>query len=115
VPQFSAPRGTNDVLPADQPYWRLIRQTAERITARFGYQPIDIPIFEESGLFERGAGESSDIVRKELYRIEPRTEDAKRYALRPEPTAGIARAYIQHGMFNLPQPVKLWLIGPMLR
>jgi histidyl-tRNA synthetase len=115
VPQFSAPRGTNDVLPADQPYWRLIRQTAERITARFGYQPIDIPIFEESGLFERGAGESSDIVRKELYRIEPRTEDAKRYALRPEPTAGIARAYIQHGLFNLPRPVKLWLIGPMLR
>jgi histidyl-tRNA synthetase len=112
---IAGPRGTNDVLPVDQPYWRFVRDTAERVAARFGYQPIEIPIFEEAALFERGTGESSDIVRKELYRLEPRTEDSKRYAVRPEPTAGIARAYIQHGMASLPQPVKLCFFGPVLR
>lgn len=115
MPTFSAPRGTNDVLPDDQPYWRLIRATAEKLAARYGYQPLDIPMFEESALYERGTGESSDIVRKELYRLAPRSEESKTYALRPEPTAGIVRAYLQRGMSALPQPVKLSFFGPVFR
>ena len=112
---FSAPRGINDVLPAEQPYWRLVRDTAERVAACFGYQPIDIPVFEEVGLFERGVGDSTDIVRKEMFLLERRAEESKRYALRPEGTAGAVRAYLQHGMFNLPQPVKVYYVAPNFR
>lgn len=112
---FTAPRGTNDVLPDEQPHWRLIRDTAERLTARYGYRPIDVPIFEEAALYERGTGDSTDIVRKEMYRLEQRSEESKRYAVRPEMTPGVVRAYLQHGMFNLPQPVKVYSFGTALR
>lgn len=106
--QFTSPRGINDVLPSDQPFWRLIRDTAERLAARFGYQPVNLPMFEEIGLFERGVGDSTDIVRKEMFLLEGRGEESKRYALRPEGTAGAVRAYLQHGMASQPQPVKLF-------
>lgn len=112
---FTTPRGTVDILPEDQPYWQFVRHTAERVATRYGYQPIETPLFEEAGLFERGVGGSTDIVRKEMYLLEQRGEESKRYALRPEATAGVVRAYLQHGMFNLPQPVKVWYMGPMFR
>ena len=72
-------------------------------------------MFEQTAVFERGIGEVTDVVEKELFRIAPRTEEAESWALRPEPTAGIVRAYVQHGMQTLPQPVKLTATGPMFR
>ena len=72
-------------------------------------------MFEQAAVFERGVGEVTDIVEKELFRIAPRTEEAEAWALRPEPTAGIVRAYVQHGMQTWPQPVKLSMTGPMFR
>lgn len=112
---YTAPRGTNDVLPTDQPYWRFVRDTAERQAALFGYQPIDTPLFEEVGVFERGIGQGTDIVEKEMFLLQPRREEARRFALRPEATAGICRAYIEHGMANLPAPVRLYWSGPNFR
>jgi histidyl-tRNA synthetase len=88
---------------------------AESLAARYGYRPIETPLFEQAAVFERGVGEVTDVVEKELFRLAPRTEEGESWALRPEPTAGIVRAYVQHGMQTLPQPVKLLLIGPMFR
>jgi histidyl-tRNA synthetase len=88
---------------------------AESLAARYGYRPIETPLFEQAAVFERGVGEVTDVVEKELFRLAPRTDEAEFWALRPEPTAGIVRAYVQHGMQTLPQPVKLMLIGPMFR
>jgi histidyl-tRNA synthetase len=76
---------------------------------------MEIPIFEQTAVFERGIGEATDVVEKELFRIAPRTEDSESWALRPEATAGIVRAFVQHGMHTLPQPVKLTVVGPMFR
>ena len=106
LPLFSAPRGTADVLPAEQPYWRQAIDAAERLCRLFGYARIDTPIFEQADLFERGAGEGSDVVRKEMYVFEDRS--GERLALKPEGTASICRAYLQHGMGSLPQPVRLY-------
>ena len=85
------------------------------LTHRYGYHAIETPLFEQAAVFERGIGEVTDVVEKELFRIAPRTEEAESWALRPEPTAGIVRAYVQHGMQTLPQPVKLTTTGPMFR
>jgi histidyl-tRNA synthetase len=115
VPSFSAPRGTNDVLPEDQTYWRHIRDTAERLALQFGYQPIDTPLLEEVGVFERGIGTGTDIVEKEMFLLKQRQEESRQFALRPEPTAGICRAYVERGMASRPQPVRLSCIGPMFR
>ena len=76
---------------------------------------MEIPLFEQTAVFERGIGAATDVVEKELFRIAPRTEDSESWALRPEATAGMVRAYVQHGMQTLPQPVKLSVIGPMFR
>jgi histidyl-tRNA synthetase len=76
---------------------------------------MEIPLFEQTAVFERGIGEATDVVEKELFRIAPRTEDSESWALRPEATAGIVRAFVQHGMHTLPQPVKLTVVGPMFR
>jgi histidyl-tRNA synthetase len=76
---------------------------------------MEIPLFEQTAVFERGIGEATDVVEKELFRIAPRTEDSESWALRPEATAGIVRAFVQHGMQTLPQPVKLTVVGPMFR
>jgi histidyl-tRNA synthetase len=88
---------------------------AADLTSRYGYRPIETPLFEQAAVFERGIGEVTDVVEKELFRIAPRTEEAESWALRPEPTAGIMRAYVQHGMQTWPQPVKLTTTGPMFR
>jgi histidyl-tRNA synthetase len=115
MPTFRAPRGTRDVLPAERAGFIRLERIAADLAARYGYRPIETPLFEQTAVFERGVGEVTDIVEKELFRIAPRTEDGEAWALRPEPTAGIVRAYVQHGMQTLPQPVKLTLTGPMFR
>src|SRR5258706_14826044 len=115
MPTFRAPRGTRDLLPAERNAFIRLERIGADLAARYGYRPIETPLFEQIAVFERGVGEVTDIVEKELFRIAPRTDDGEVWALRPEPTAGIVRAYIQHGMQTLPQPVKLTMTGPMFR
>jgi len=115
MPKFQAPRGTRDLLPPEMPAWRQLEDNARRLAALYGYQPVETPMFEDSAVFERGVGEVTDIVEKELFRVRSPGGDADRWALRPEPTAGICRAYVEHGMHTLPQPVKLTMFGPMFR
>jgi histidyl-tRNA synthetase len=115
MPTFRAPRGTRDLLPDDRAIFDRLVRIAAGLTARYGYRPIETPLFELAAVFERGIGEVTDVVEKELFRIAPRTEEAEAWALRPEPTAGIVRAYVQHGMQTWPQPVKLTTTGPMFR
>ena len=112
---FRAPRGTRDLLPAERSAFLRLERIGADLAARYGYHPIETPLFEQTAVFERGVGAVTDIVEKELFRLAPRTEDGETWALRPEPTAGIVRAYVQHGMQTLPQPVKLTLTGPMFR
>ncbi len=115
MPTYRAPRGTRDLLPDERLVWSRLERLAAEIAARYGYRAIETPLFEQSAVFERGLGETTDAVEKELFRLVPRTEEAESWVLRPEPTAGIVRAYIQHGMQTWPQPVKLTLVGPMFR
>jgi histidyl-tRNA synthetase len=115
MPHFRAPRGTRDLLPAERSAMLRLEAIAGSLAARYGYRPIETPLFEQTAVFERGIGDATDVVEKELFRLAPRTEDGETWALRPEPTAGIVRAYIQHGMQTLPQPVKLTLTGAMFR
>ena len=115
MPSFRAPRGTRDLLPDERALFDHLQQTAASLTERYGYRGIETPLFEQAAVFERGIGEVTDVVEKELFRIAPRTEEAEAWALRPEPTAGIVRAYVQHGMQTWPQPVKLTTTGPMFR
>jgi histidyl-tRNA synthetase len=115
MPTFRAPRGTRDLLPAERAAFRRLETIATDLTQRYGYREIETPLFEQTAVFERGVGAVTDVVEKELFLLAPRTEDGESWALRPEPTAGIVRAYIQHGMQTLPQPVKLTMTGPMFR
>lgn len=110
---YQAPRGTQDILPADRPYWRYVTEEMHKVAALFGLQQIDTPIFEETGLYVRGVGEGTDIVDKEMYSFQDK--GGAEITLRPEWTAGVMRAYIEHGMHVLPQPVKLFSIGPIFR
>jgi histidyl-tRNA synthetase len=110
---YKAVAGTQDILPDAQPYWRLVEQTVEDVARLYGYQKIVTPTFEETAVFQRGVGEGTDIVEKEMYSFEDRGGDA--LTLRPEGTAGVVRAYLEHGMFMKPQPVKLYYVEPMFR
>src|SRR5690349_21392841 len=110
--KFQAPRGTHDVLPADRLWWHVIR-TIEEQCAQYGWSRIQTPGFEETALFERTAGAASDVVHKEMYTFEDRSE--RSLTLRPEGTAPIARAYVEHGLAQEPQPVKAYTIAPMYR
>ena len=110
---FQAPRGTVDILPGEQKYWRFVQAKAQEIANRFGYQRIDTPVFEDARLFVRGIGEVTDIVEKETYTFEDRGGDL--LTLRPEGTAPVCRAYLEHGMHNLPQPVRLYYVCPVFR
>jgi len=111
--KFQAPRGTFDVLP-DQARGRArLERAAAEIFARAGYEPIATPAFEDTSLFERGVGQSTDIVRKEMFTFEDKGE--RSLTLRPEGTASICRAYLEHGMHKLAQPVKLFYLGPFFR
>jgi histidyl-tRNA synthetase len=115
MPAFRAPRGTRDLLPSERAAFARLETIARDLSARYGYREIEIPMFEQSAVFERGIGEVTDVVEKELFRLVPRTDESESWALRPEATASIARAYIQHGMQILPPPVKLAMTGPMFR
>jgi len=115
MPTFKSPRGTRDLLPPETATWTQLERLAADLAGRYGYHRIETPLFEGTDVFERGVGEVTDIVEKELFRLTPRTEDGESWALRPEPTAGIVRAYIQHGMQTWPQPVKVTETGPMFR
>ena len=110
--KFQAPRGTHDVLPNDHLWWRVIR-TIEEQCAQYGYRRVQTPGFEETALFARTAGEASDVVHKEMYTFEDRSQ--RSLTLRPEGTAPIARAYVEHGLATEPQPVKAYTIAPMYR
>jgi histidyl-tRNA synthetase len=111
--KFEAPRGTHDILPSEQPRWRRAIEEAERLCALYGYRRIDTPAFEDTDLFARTSGEGSDVVQKEMYTFEDR--GGRSLTLRPEATASIARAYIEHGLHREPQPQKLYTVGPMWR
>jgi len=115
VSGFQSPRGLRDLLEplASAHGWATDRAWAAADAA--GYARIELPIAEESALFERAVGGTSDIVSKELYRLEPRGDDAVPLALRPEATAGAVRAYIQHGMRSQPQPVRLATVAQLFR
>jgi histidyl-tRNA synthetase len=110
--RFHVPRGTSDVLPEDEPYWRLVRQTGERVAGLFGYRRIETPIFEDARIWLR-TNEGTDIVEKEMYVFEDRGGDV--LALRPETTAAVCRAYIEHGMHALAQPVRLFYFAQKFR
>ena len=111
--KFAAARGTSDILPDEQPWWRYVRETAERACDLYGYRRIDTPLIEHAGVYLRTAGAGTDVVEKEVYLFEDRGGD--RLALRPEGTAGVVRAYIEHGMASLPQPVRLFYLSPNFR
>jgi histidyl-tRNA synthetase len=110
--RFQAPRGTHDVLPSDYLWWHVVR-TMEELAAAYGWRRIQTPGFEDTGLFARTSGEASDVVNKEMYTFEDRS--GRSLTLRPEGTAPIARAYVEHGLYREPQPVKAYAIAPMYR
>ena len=112
---YRAPRGTRDLLPDVRAGFGRLEALARTLMARYGYREMEVPLFEQTAVFERGIGETTDVVEKELFRLAPRTEEAESWALRPEATAGIVRAHVQHGMQTWPQPVKLSVLGPMFR
>jgi histidyl-tRNA synthetase len=111
--KFEAPRGTHDILPSDQPAWQRVAGEAERLCALYGYRKIVTPGIEDTDLFIRTSGEGSDVVQKETYTFEDR--GGRSLTLRPEATAPICRAYLEHGMHREPQPLKLYTLGPMWR
>ncbi|MGN6254218.1 MAG: histidine--tRNA ligase [Solirubrobacterales bacterium] len=111
--KFQAPRGTFDVLPAQARARERLQRAAAEIFARAGYEPIATPSFEDTDLFERGVGRSTDIVRKEMFTFEDK--GGRSLTLRPEGTAPICRAYLEHGMHKQAQPVKLFYLGPFFR
>ena len=111
--KIQAPRGTHDVLPAQEDARLTLERTAARILGAAGYARIETPMFEATDLFKRTVGESTDIVQKEMYTFEDGS--GRSLTLRPEVTAPIARAYMEHGMHKLPQPVKLWYVSACFR
>jgi histidyl-tRNA synthetase len=111
--KYQAPRGTFDVLPEAARSRARVERTAAGIFARAGYEPVATPVFEDTELFERGVGHSTDIVRKEMFTFEDK--GGRSLTLRPEGTAPICRAFVEHGMHKLAQPVKLSYLGPFFR
>jgi histidyl-tRNA synthetase len=111
--KFQAIRGTRDLLPPDTSVWNRVEQVAREVFGIFNFGEIRPPVFEPTDLFARSIGADSDVVSKEMYSFEDRDESS--VSLRPEATAGVCRAYIEHGMQQLPQPVKLYYMGPMFR
>jgi histidyl-tRNA synthetase len=113
VTRFEAPRGTHDILPSEQPLWQWATGAMQEVCALYGYRRIDTPGIEDTELIIRTAGGGSDVVQKETYTFEDR--GGRSLTLRPEATAPICRAYIEHGLHREPQPQKLYTIGPMWR
>lgn len=113
--KVQAPKGMHDILPTNQPYWQFVIKNFEEIAINSSYQKIDTPIIEDINLFIKTIGETSDIVSKEMFLLEKKKEDGIQYVLRPEFTAPIARAYVQHGLKTMSKPVKLYSYGPVFR
>src|SRR3972149_10361068 len=119
---FQAPRGCKDILPDDQKYYQFIERTLDKQAEINGYEKIETPLFEYESLYKKGTGEGSEIVQKEMYEVKRLIKDEnedkaekERLILRPEYTPGVIRAFIEHGMKNLPQPVQLYYFGPVFR
>ena len=110
---YRAPRGTSDILPEEQVYWRYIEQKVVNICQLYGYERIDSPVFEDTGLFTRSVGAGTDIVEKEMYTFADK--GGNKITLRPEGTAPVCRAYLEHGLHNRPQPVKLYYLCAIFR
>src|SRR5215475_4286235 len=110
---IKAVRGVRDILPAEAVRWQRVEAAARRVFEAYGYREIRPPLFERTELFARGIGDETDIVKKEMYTFEDRGGDS--ITLRPEATAGVLRAYIEHGLFVLAKPIKLYTSGPMFR
>jgi len=110
---YRAPRGTTDILPEEQVYWRYIEQKAAYICQLYGYERIDSPAFEDTSLFARSVGAGTDIVEKEMYSFTDK--GGNQITLRPEGTAPVCRAYLEHGFASRPQPVKLYYLAPIFR
>ena len=111
--KFQTPTGIHDILPGDQPYYKKIYEVVDSVAQFYDFGRIDPPIIEDLGIFEKGTGQTTDIVEKQMYTL--KTKGGDLLALRPEFTPGIVRAHIQHGMFSWPQPVKLYTYGPLFR
>jgi histidyl-tRNA synthetase len=111
--KFQKPAGMRDILPGEQRYFRKIYDTAENVAGFYGFKKIDTPILEETELFSKGTGRFSDVVQKQMFSL--KTKGGDYLTLRPEFTPGIVRAFIEHGMKNLPQPIKLYSLGPLFR
>ena len=111
--RIERPRGTHDVVPSEQPLWTRVTSEIERLCALYGYRPIQTPVFEDTALFERTSGSGSDVVQKEMYTFADRSD--RSLTLRPEATAPICRAYVEHGFHREPQPAKLFTIATMYR
>lgn len=111
--RHQAPKGTFDILPADEEARALVAEHTSRLLDAAGFGRIETPAFEDTELFARGVGESTDIVSKEMFSFSDRAD--RPLTLRPEGTAPICRAYVEHGMHKDPQPVKLWYSGPFFR
>jgi len=112
-PKIERPRGTHDVVPAEMPAWQRVTREIERLCRLYGYRRIVTPVFEDTALFARTSGAGSDVVQKEMYTFSDRSD--RSLTLRPEGTAPICRAYVEHGMHRDPQPVKLYTIASMYR
>jgi histidyl-tRNA synthetase len=110
---YKAPRGTSDILPEEYVYWKYIEEKVAFLCQLYGYQPLSTPIFEDAQLFTQTVAGGTDIVDKEMYIFEDK--NGQELALRAEGTAPVCRAYLEHGLFNLAQPVKLYYIGPAFR
>jgi histidyl-tRNA synthetase len=108
-----APRGTFDILPEEHAYWKFVEEKAASLCQLYGYQPLSTPVFEDAQIFTKTVAGGTDIVDKEMYVFEDKS--GQELALRAEGTAPVCRAYLEHGLFNLPQPVKLYYIGPAFR
>ena len=115
---YKALQGFRDILPEEQPYWYFVEKTATEVAQLYGYRRIETPILEETGVFQRTVGVGTDIVEREMYSFDDRADKEghrTNITLRPEGTAGTVRAYLENGLFKLPQPVKLFYFGPFFR
>jgi histidyl-tRNA synthetase len=111
--EIQSPRGTHDIVPQESSQWQYLEASCRAVIQAAGYREIRTPVFEHTELFKRGVGETTDIVGKEMYTFSDKSD--RSLTLRPEGTAGVVRAYLDHGMHRQPAPVKLWYVGPMFR
>jgi histidyl-tRNA synthetase len=111
--KFQKPAGMHDILPKNQKYFQKVYNACEKIVNFYGFKRIDTPILESTDLYEKGTGLTTEIVQKQMFSLKTNGSDC--LTLRPEFTPGTVRAYLEHGMHSLPQPVKLYSIGPLFR